>query len=122
MDAVTCNLVDVEALPDGRVLRQCSRCNWQTTTEPGRPVNRRCGPPLTTKARNAMAAGLRVGAAAISGSPVQVDEAEQSRRLAVCSSCDRWTGSTCALCGCLGGFKARLATEKCPHPDGDRWG
>lgn len=46
-----CQLVDVEPLADGRVLRRCSVCNWQTTTAPGLPVHRRCGRPRPAEAK-----------------------------------------------------------------------
>lgn len=122
MAAVICEMVDVEALGDGRMRRRCRRCAWETITAPGLSVNRRCGPPRLRIVGNALAAAGRAGAAAISGEPVRVDAPEQARRLEICRACDRWLGDRCALCGCIGRWKSWLQTERCPHPEGDRWG
>jgi hypothetical protein len=41
--------------------------------------------------------------------------------LAACQACPDRRGAACLHCGCILRFKARLATERCPHPAGSRW-
>lgn len=109
-----CQLVEIELLPDGRARRRCRRCGWQTVTARGRLVNRRCGPPAAQRAGNALAAAGRLAKAAVTRQPIQVGAAEQARRLAICQACEHFAGDLCRLCGCVGSWKARLATEACP--------
>lgn len=45
--------------------------------------------------------------------PVPGEEVE--RRLAICKSCDHWTGRRCRVCGCLTALKARLRSQSCPR-------
>lgn len=109
---LTCQFEAVE--PD---IWRCTRCGFVRSS----PANRRCGPPRIVQAAHAAAAAGRVGRAIVKREPVRVSLAEQGRRLAICQSCEHFTGRTCALCGCFGAFKAHLATEQCPDPQGDRW-
>lgn len=119
---MTCELVDLELLAGGRVRRRCPRCLWETVSAPGLPIHRRCGPPSATKARHALAAARKIVAAAAAGERVRVDAAEQGRRWAICQTCEHWLPDreSCALCGCIGQFKVRLATEQCPA-DPPKW-
>jgi hypothetical protein len=42
-------------------------------------------------------------------------ETEESKaRLAVCHKCDKWTGSSCKVCGCYVNLKVKIPEEKCP--------
>lgn len=42
-------------------------------------------------------------------------ETEESKaRLAICQSCDQWTGRSCKLCGCFVKLKVKIPEEKCP--------
>ena len=54
---------------------------------------------------------------------VKVVSAETcTARLAACRSCASLLyGTTCAHCGCLVGFKAKLAAADCPDPFGSHW-
>lgn len=46
---------------------------------------------------------------------VTLPETEESKaRLAICQSCDQWTGTSCKLCGCFVKLKVRIPEEKCP--------
>jgi len=43
-------------------------------------------------------------------------ETEQSKmRLAVCMGCDKWTGTSCKVCGCFVKLKVKIPQEKCPE-------
>ena len=42
-------------------------------------------------------------------------ETEESKaRLAICESCDQWTGHACKICGCFVKLKVKIPEEKCP--------
>lgn len=70
---------------------------------------------------NATAAAGRVVTNLVRGQQPIVSPAEQERRLAICHRCPSglWNGLTCGACGCMGKWKAWLATEDCPR---DHWG
>lgn len=41
---------------------------------------------------------------------------EQSeKRLAICRSCPKWTGTSCKVCGCFVNLKVKIPEEKCPE-------
>lgn len=43
-------------------------------------------------------------------------ETEESKaRLVVCRGCDKWTGSSCKVCGCYVNLKVKISEEKCPE-------
>lgn len=43
-------------------------------------------------------------------------ETEESKaRLAVCHGCDKWTGTSCKVCGCFVNLKVKIPEEKCPE-------
>jgi len=43
-------------------------------------------------------------------------ETEESKaRLAVCQGCDKWTGTSCKVCGCFVNLKVKIPEEKCPE-------
>jgi len=43
-------------------------------------------------------------------------ETEESKaRLAVCQGCDKWTGTSCKVCGCYVNLKVKIPEEKCPE-------
>tara|TARA_R110000868_G_scaffold129251_1_gene337827 strand:- start:129 stop:1103 length:975 start_codon:yes stop_codon:yes gene_type:complete len=43
-------------------------------------------------------------------------ETEESKaRLAVCMGCDKWTGTSCKVCGCFVKLKVKIPQEKCPE-------
>ena len=43
-------------------------------------------------------------------------ETEDSKaRLAVCHGCDKWTGTSCKVCGCYVNLKVKIPEEKCPE-------
>jgi|ERR1051326_4596749 hypothetical protein len=67
-----------------------------------------------SKISNAIAATFRVVKAAVKGEKVHVSSEESDRRLAICQSCEFFTGTTCLKCGCITKFKTKLATEHCP--------
>ena len=48
---------------------------------------------------------------------------EYNRRLNVCSGCEHVNEplDKCLICGCKISLKAKWATEKCPHPEGNKW-
>lgn len=73
-------------------------------------------PSLLTQAGNALGALARVVGAVVTGQAVAVDAAEQARRLEICRACDQFDAvqQRCRICGCVNGWKARLATEHCP--------
>jgi len=39
---------------------------------------------------------------------------ESKARLAICESCDQWTGKSCKICGCFVKLKVKIPEEKCP--------
>lgn len=63
---------------------------------------------------NATGAATRIFQAKAAGQQVMVRQAEQERRLWICSICEFYTGKTCKKCGCHIRFKAKLQTEHCP--------
>ena len=40
---------------------------------------------------------------------------ESKARLAVCHGCDKWTGTSCKVCGCFVNLKVKIPEEKCPE-------
>ena len=48
---------------------------------------------------------------------------EYDRRLSICSECEHVNEvfDKCLICGCKITIKAKWATEKCPHPSGNKW-
>ena len=47
---------------------------------------------------------------------VTLPETEESKaRLAVCHGCDKWTGTSCKVCGCFVNLKVKIPEEKCPE-------
>lgn len=43
-------------------------------------------------------------------------ETEESKaRLVVCHGCDKWTGTSCKVCGCFVNLKVKMPEEKCPE-------
>lgn len=43
-------------------------------------------------------------------------ETEESKaRLVVCVNCDKWTGTSCKVCGCYVNLKVKIPEEKCPE-------
>lgn len=43
-------------------------------------------------------------------------ETEASKaRLEVCKGCDKWTGTSCKVCGCYVNLKVKIPEEKCPE-------
>ena len=55
-----------------------------------------------------------------------VSSKEYERRLRVCSECEQLASlngllDKCLICGCKITLKAKWATEKCPHPDSNKW-
>lgn len=45
-----------------------------------------------------------------------LSETEESKaRLAVCHGCDKWTGTSCKVCGCFVNLKVKMPEEKCPE-------
>lgn len=51
--------------------------------------------------------------AVLSGN-VKADPNLISKRLEVCAKCDKFSGTTCSVCGCFMQFKTALITAKCP--------
>jgi hypothetical protein len=78
------------------------------------------GPSLRQKAKNAGRAIGRVVAAAVTGDKISVSKEEKERRLAICRSCEYFTGKSCGLCGCVAKWKTKLSTEHCPD-NPPRW-
>jgi hypothetical protein len=86
------------------------------------------------KAPNLLVRGMNLAAAmtkwTMAGMP-RTEEALYERRLDTCAVCpllvmakDPMTGSeelTCSECGCPVHRKASVATDYCPHPEGDKW-
>jgi hypothetical protein len=48
-----------------------------------------------------------------------VDDAERTRRLEVCQTCERFTGQRCSSCGCFTNFKSWIGVADCPL---GKWG
>lgn len=69
---------------------------------------------LSQKAANITGATFRVAKAVFKGADVIASASEIDRRMAICQSCEFFTGTTCKKCGCLASFKTKLATETCP--------
>ena len=47
---------------------------------------------------------------------ITLPETEESKaRLAVCHKCDKWTGTSCKVCGCFVKLKVKIPQEKCPE-------
>lgn len=47
---------------------------------------------------------------------ITLPETEESKaRLAVCHGCDKWTGTSCKVCGCFVNLKVKIPEEKCPE-------
>lgn len=69
-------------------------------------------PPLIEQAGNA----ARAAAGFVASGFALADEAEQSRRLAICGGCEFFASDAnrCAKCGCGLSLKARLASSSCP--------
>lgn len=40
---------------------------------------------------------------------------ESKARLEVCKGCDKWTGTSCKVCGCFVNLKVKIPEEKCPE-------
>lgn len=66
------------------------------------------------KIKNVTRAGVRVVSSILGGKPVLVSDEEKKRRMAICTACEFFTGTTCRKCGCHIRFKAKLQTEHCP--------
>jgi hypothetical protein len=79
-------------------------------------------PPLHEQFGSAAGATGRALAAAVTGQPVIVSQAEQDRRLKICAACPafRPAEGRCGVCGCRMRAKTRLTTEGCPL-DSPRW-
>ena len=73
-------------------------------------------PPLLTQAGNVIKAAI-----GFSESWFKIaDEAEQGRRIEICHACEFFDHAQgrCRKCGCFGGWKAWIASQKCPI---DKW-
>ena len=72
-------------------------------------------PSLTTMAKNAATAAAQEVKAVASGAP-PVEDAEVTRRLALCHRCELFLHAQqrCSQCGCFMKFKARLRSQHCP--------
>lgn len=66
------------------------------------------------KAANLAGALGRAANAISRGNPIGVSNKERDRRMAICATCEFFTGKTCRKCGCHIRFKAKLQTEHCP--------
>ena len=77
-------------------------------------------PSVIEQAGNAVSAMGRVFKAVVTQQAVAVSDEEQQRRLAICETCEFYDAikGRCTKCGCLGTFKAWIATERCPI---DKW-
>ena len=73
-------------------------------------------PTVAQRLANAGNAVGRAVQAAIGGNRGTVPRAVQEVRLGICMQCpsQQWDGAVCKVCGCVGKFKAWLATEDCP--------
>ena len=78
-------------------------------------------PSLLERARHAAGAAGRVAGRVAGGGSILRTRAEADACLAACMQCPDRRGAACLHCGCILRFKARLATEQCPHPAGSRW-
>lgn len=67
-------------------------------------------PPLTEQAGNL--AGAIVTAVASGGKLATPEERE--RRLAICAGCPEFVAGRCRQCGCVMGWKVKLAAWRCP--------
>src|SRR5208282_3776366 len=69
-------------------------------------------PPLLEQLGNAARAAVGFVASGVS----VADEAEQGRRIAICHTCEFFDHAQerCFKCGCAGGWKAWVASSKCP--------
>ena len=67
--------------------------------------------------RRAMNFG-RAMAGAVADGFAQVSSEDLAARTAICQQCDRFDGTTCRECGCVGSWKARLRSQDCPL---DKW-
>jgi len=59
----------------------------------------------------------------ISSGLEDVSQKEYNRRLMICSKCEHVNEvfDKCLICGCKLTIKAKWATERCPHPDENKW-
>lgn len=60
------------------------------------------------------AAWLAKGAMKAAKALTMPETEESKARLAICQSCDQWTGRSCKLCGCFVKLKVKIPEEKCP--------
>jgi len=79
-------------------------------------------PPLWREAANLAGSVGRMASAAFHHQKIVVDQAEHRRRLAICHACDRYVkkDDRCSVCGCRASWKARLAKDHCPLPEGQK--
>jgi hypothetical protein len=79
-------------------------------------------PSLGKQAANLAGAMGRVVVAAATGQSVAVGDEERDRRLDICRACPEYDAANdrCRKCGCVGKWKAKLATEHCPL-DPPKW-
>jgi hypothetical protein len=77
-------------------------------------------PPVSVQMKNAGAAALRVGMALMRGEKIARTPQQMAACLEICTGCPQWdpTARRCRQCGCFGGFKSWITTEKCPL---DKW-
>jgi hypothetical protein len=67
-------------------------------------------PEPTPRDLNWLASGAAKAVKAIT-----LPETDESKaRLAICESCDQWTGKSCKICGCFVKLKVKIPEEKCP--------
>ena len=83
-------------------------------------------PPIYQRVRNLVTDIAKTGRAAARGERVMADDAESSRRLAICSGtettpkCDFFKNNQkCLKCGCNMNIKVRMKLTKCPI---GKWG
>lgn len=67
-------------------------------------------PSLVQQARNLAGAVVEAVASGIEVAPPE----EQARRLAICAGCPDFIDGRCRHCGCVMGWKVRLAAWRCP--------
>lgn len=82
-----------------------------TRREIPKPAN---APPPRERIKNALQAARRVITAAVNREPIKRTPEEREAALAICQACEKWRGTTCGLCGCVGRWKTWLETESCP--------
>lgn len=94
----------------------CTRCGVSIKYMPGN-VLRNCDagpkpelPPITEQVMH-LASDLTKWA--VSGFQTN-DQTEMERRLEICRSCDKFTGSRCSECGCQCNWSSWLKTKECP--------